>query len=295
MLTIPYRSWRSLVLPKSATRLQTGSIILVLSAVCASLAIFFAPYAGAVPGSIAQEYQTGSTDVSQGALLSLVSKGGASVTLANTGNSAMLLGVAANRPLVELSGGSEDGVQVVVGGSTGVLVTDLNGKITVGDKIAPSPIDGIGMKAINSSEVIGTAQADLSSIKTVTKYFAGSNGKKVAAKVGLLPVAVNVAYYTPSTGGSLSAYVPLFLQNVANTLAGRTVSPLRVLIGTGALLLAFATVIIMLYTAIRNGVISLGRNPLASDVLRSGMIDILLTAVGILLVGGIVVAAVLVA
>jgi hypothetical protein len=252
-------------------------------------------------GAISQSYQTSSTSITQGTLLSLASKGSTVVVPAGTSNAASLVGVAASKPLVELSTGTsssskQSSVQVAVGGITEALVSNLNGAVYVGDKITASPVNGIGMKATAASEIIGIAQTNLSSVTTVTKSFAGTNGKTVGAKVGLLPIAVNVAYYSAApAGGSISAFVPPFLQSLANSIAGKEVSPLRVLIGAMTLILGFATIVIMLYTGIRNGVISLGRNPLAADALRKGMADILITAVGILMVTGVVVAAVIAA
>jgi hypothetical protein len=249
-------------------------------------------------GAISQSYQTSSSAVAQGTLLSLTSRGSSVVVPAGSDNASNLVGIAASKPLLELSGnaGSQANVQVVVGGSTEVLVSNLNGPVNVGDKITASPVSGLGMKATYASEIVGVAQTNLSSVKTVTKSFVGISGGNITAKVGLLPIAVNVAYYSAApTGGSVSAFVPPFLQNLANSIAGKEVSPLRVLIGAITLVLGFATVVTMLYTGIRSGVISLGRNPLAADALRKGLIDILITAVGVLMVAGVIVAAVIAA
>ena len=44
------------------------------------------------------------------------------------------------------------------------------------------------------------------------------------------------------------------------------------------------TVVIMVQTAIRSGIISLGRNPLAQQTLRRGLRDALIAAVAVLVV-----------
>jgi hypothetical protein len=142
---------------------------------------------------------------------------------------------------------------------------------------------------------VGTAQKSLSSVKVATEQFKTTKGKRVTLHVGQLPVAINVAYYSAASSvGSFAGFVPPFVQNLANIVAGKAVSPLRVLIGTVALLLGFFTVALILYADVRNGVISLGRNPLAASVIRRGMVDILLAALGVLAVTGVVVAAVIV-
>lgn len=251
----------------------------------------------AATGAISQSYQTSSSNVSRGALLSLTSKGTTTVVPADSMAAPHLVGVATSKPLVELSSGNAgpSTVQVVVSGSTEVLVSDLNGPVKAGDKITASPIAGLGMKALSASEVVGVAQADLDSVKTVAKDYAGTHGGNVSAKVGLLPVAINVTYYSGVPSGSdVSAFVPMFLQKIANSVAGKAVSPLRVLLGAAVLLIGFTMIIIMLYVGIKSEVISIGRNPLASDVLRGGLLDILITAVGLVIVTGVIVAAVVI-
>ncbi|HUB93824.1 MAG TPA: hypothetical protein VMB52_04955 [Verrucomicrobiae bacterium] len=271
------------------TRLLHVGLLLLL------LMLSTAPVA-AQGGAISQAYQTSTSGINQGVLVSTVASGSTDVKPADTADASMLVGVAAEEPELELSssGKSKSSVQVVVGGSTEVLVSDANGAINAGDKIAVSPLAGIGMKATGAGEVVGTAQKALSSVKTVTQEAKGTNGQTITVHVGLIPVAINVVYYTAvSSGGTVSAYVPPFLQTVANTIAGKAVSPLRVLVGTVALLLGFFAVIIMLYVGVRSGVISLGRNPLAADALRRGMVDVLIAALGILVVTGVIVSAVI--
>lgn len=280
-----------------------GAIMLVFGTMTVLAVLILDPssaVAQSTTGAISQSYETNSTGISQGALLSLTSNGITAVAPASSSSASHLVGIAASKPLVELSSDSnarsQHRVQVVVSGSTDALVSDLNGAVYAGDKITASPVSGVGMKAIRAGEIVGIAQASLSSVKTVTETFDGTNGEPVAAKVGLLPIAVNVAYYSAAPiGGSLAAFVPPFLQSLANSIAGKAVSPLRVLTGTVALILGFVTIAIMLYAGIRSGVISLGRNPLAADTLRKGMVDILITAVGILVVTGVIVTAVIAA
>ena len=252
--------------------------------------LFSTSTAHATPAGISQSYSTSSTNIAQGALLSLTSKNGNSVEPATPGNVNRLVGVAADKPLVELSKGDSRSVSVVVSGSTKALVTDLNGTIKTGDKITISPISGIGMKASDATEVIGTAQADFSAVTATTQKVEGQNGNNETVHVGLLPIAVNVAYYSASSSkGALSSFVPPFMQSLANSLAGKQVSPLRVLIGTLALLFGFLTVISMLYASIRSGVTSIGRNPLAEKALRKGLVDVVIAAIGLLIVTAVIV------
>lgn len=253
-----------------------------LGAVLAS-GIFWLPTAAA-DSAISQSYSTNSTNISQGTLISLAASNSSFVVPASTSsNIDNLIGVAASKPLIELSEGGKSGVQVVVSGTTSAMVSDINGTVKVGDRIAPSPIEGIGMKATHSSEIVGTAQANLSNVPTLQKTVDGTDGKTVTITVGLVPIGVSVAYYSAvGSQGNSSSYVPSFLQAAANAVTGRQVSPLRVLFGAMALLLGFVSVTVMLYASIRNGVISLGRNPLAEIALRRGLIDVIIAGAGVL-------------
>lgn len=255
-----------------------------------------APNANAAAGSsaIAQGYSANSNNIGQGALVSIISSGSGSVEPANSNNATNLIGVAADRPVIELSGGSGSTIQVVVNGTTQALVSDVNGTVKVGDKITPSPVSGIGMKANSSAEIVGTALKDLSSVAKTKETVTNKQGKQVTIHVGLLPIAVNVAYYSASAGaGAVSSLVPPFLQNLANSVTGRQVSALRVLLGFIALILGFTIAVVMLYVSIRSDMISIGRNPLAESALRRGLVDVIVAAIGVLLVTAVIVYAVL--
>ncbi len=243
------------------------------------------PVSAASTGAISQSYTAASSNIAQGTLLSLTSSGSGTVEPAQAGTTATnLVGVAAQSPLVELSDAGKNSVQVVVSGSTLALVSDINGPVVVGDKITISPLDGIGMKATQSGATIGVAQTSLSSVTTATRTVSGKDGHQVSIKVGLVPVAVNVTYYPAAQSGSLSTIVPPVLQSAANSLAGRQVAPVRVLLAALALVLGFIITVVMLTTSIRSEIVSLGRNPLARRTLLRALIDVLIAACGVLLV-----------
>lgn len=276
-------------LPVSGNVLRRFSALTLL---CSIVALSVStPVLGTTTGAISQNYETNTTGITAGELLSLSSAGSSIVEPANsTIDSSRLIGVAADKPLLELSGKANSSVQVVVGGTSAALVSDINGTVKVGDKITTSPVSGVGMKAVSSAEVVGIAQANLTAVPTVTRSVAGTNGKNVQIKIGLLPVAVVVEYYSvTSAAGTASSFVPLFMQDLANQLTGKQVSPLRILIGAVLLIMGFAAVTFMLYVAIRSGIISIGRNPLAEPALRKGLVDVIIAALGVLTVTAVVV------
>jgi hypothetical protein len=251
----------------------------------AAIALIYFVLAPAIPvaaaGAISQSYATDSKDVAKGALISATAGRAGNVELANsTTNVSKLLGIAADKSLVEFTTEGKANIQVVTSGTAQALVSDINGSVKAGDKITASPVSGIGMKAIFATEVVGTAQADLSSVTTVKQQVAGLEGNQEQISVGLLPVSVGIGYYSPPGGaGNAASFVPGILQSLANTVAGRPVSPVRVLFATAIMLLGFAIAGMMLNTAIRGGMTSIGRNPLAERVVRQGVREIVVAAI----------------
>lgn len=244
----------------------------------------------AAAGTISQTYHADTNNISQGALVSLSGAGNDTVELANSGNVKNLVGIATTKPILEISGGANTTVPVAVSGSAETLVSDINGTIKTGDKITASPVSGIGMKATASTEVVGTAQANLGSSAITEETVKKADGKNATIEVGMVPIAVATAYYSVQTSngqGVISSFLPPFLQTVADAVAGKHVSPLKLLLGTTALLLGFIIAIVMLYSSIRTNIASIGRNPLAQGALRKGFVDVVIAAIGILIIASI--------
>jgi hypothetical protein len=215
-----------------------------------------------------------------GTLVDLKTGTANAVEKATSARAPQLLGVVASKPLVALGNGPNE-AQVVVSGATPTLVSSLNGNISVGDKITASPIQGIGMKAGTSTEIVGTAESNLSDDIIATRQVKDNNGKTVSVKIGVIAVQVGVSYYT-APESKLNDLIPPFLVNLASIIAGKFISPVRVLVAFGCLLVGFIITGIMLQAGVRAGIISLGRNPLAAKSLRRSLIDVLATSLGLL-------------
>jgi hypothetical protein len=245
-------------------------------------ALIALPVSASAAGAISQGFQTTSSAIMPGTILSFGPAQG-QVQPATSNNVLDLVGIASPESLVELSSGSKN-IQVVVSGLTDALVSNVNGSIKAGDKVTASPFSGVGMKATGPTEIVGVAQASLSSEKVVQQSVTAKNGKMQTITVGSVPLQVNVAYYSTSQGGSSSIYVPPVLQSIANAITGEQVSPLRVLASALTLVLGFGTVGIILYTSIKSSITAIGRNPLANLAVRKGLVDVLIMATGILAV-----------
>lgn len=257
------------------TAAQRSLRIPIVLAVCLFLLIFAGSTTGYAQSTgnaaIAQGFVADGTldDFVTGALVSVKNGGNNAVELANEENATQLVGVVSKTPLVALSNGEAE-VQVIINGTVSALVSDINGAVKAGDKITVSPIAGVGMRATANAQVVGTAQADLDSVSTTSQTIKDSSGDNRTVHLGRVPLQVNVSYYQSETSG----LVPPFIQGVANSLAGRPVSLIRILVCSILLLLAFATSAIVLYTSVRSGIISIGRNPLAAKAIRRGILQV---------------------
>ena len=229
--------------------------------------------------SISQGFQTKESNIVPGALVSLEPKSQNTVQLANTDRVPQLVGVVADHSLIELSAATSQQVQVVISGTTSALVSNINGDIKSGDKITASPINGVGMKATESMLVIGTAQADLSSISTNEQAVTDKSGKVQSVRTGLLPVQVSITYYVAPDKKS---FIPTFLYQIAQSIAGRDVSVARVLLSFLILLAGFVSASILLFSSVQSSIISIGRNPLSEGAVHKSMLEVGLTSIGIL-------------
>lgn len=265
----------------SKRRFSTSLIVLVF------LACFISPTIFAQGNSsISQGFTTTEPNISPAALVSLKKGNNSTIELSTTANAERLAGVVGDKPLIELSGGG-NGIQVVTSGLTLALVSDINGSVVNGDKITASPIEGVGMKATESSVIVGTAQRNLSSVENEVRTVTDKNGRKEKVHIGLLAVQVSVASYT--VPNKESTFVPSFLQQIANNVSGRNVSPMRVLVAAVILLLLFVSITVLLYSAVRSSIISIGRNPLSESAVRKSLFQVGLTVLAVLLFASLVI------
>lgn len=210
-----------------------------------------------------------------------------SVELAAPDTADRIAGIAVQSPLLAITGSGQE-VQVVLNGSAEVLVSDINGDIHAGDKITASPIAGVGMLATSDGRIVGTAKADFDAAKAQTKTVTDIHDNPHQVHVGAVPLQVGLAYFQNQS----SSFLPPFLQSLANNIAGKQVSVVRILICLILFLAALISLSVLVYSAVRSAMISLGRNPLASGNIRRSLYQVGLITLTVW--GGVLVASYLV-
>lgn len=238
----------------------------------ASLLLFFSNTVTANAAAISQDFQTTEANIAVGALVSLKPGAPNGIELASQENAEKLVGVVGNNPLIALTEAQTKSVQVVTNGVTTALVSNVNGEVNVGDAITASPIAGVGMKAAAGSVVIGTAQANLASMTTSERTITDTNGESHTVIIGSMPVQISITFFAGSSNNQ--SFMPEFLQDFSNVIAGKEVSPVRVLISTVILLLSFVSIAVLLYASVRSSIISIGRNPLSEVSVRKSLFQI---------------------
>lgn len=217
--------------------------------------------AGASSANISRSYK-GDGGIVNGSIVSLDPKRSDYVQPANTGNGSRLLGVAVASDDSLLAVDATPGeIQVATSGNATVLVSDVGGKIAVGDQISVSPFNGVGMKAAIGSRVVGLAQTGFD------KNTAGASMQSVTGKDGKTSrIAVGFARVTIAIGSNADdpQYENLNgLQRFARSVTGRTIPTSRVVISLVVVVVSLLALITLVYAAVYSSIISIGRNPLA--------------------------------
>lgn len=205
---------------------------------------------------------------------SLVARKDDGVVLADTTNINTLLGVVVTAQDYLVNIDSTKTVQVITNGAALTLVSDINGEVRTGDPLTASPIEGVAMKATESTKVLGIAQADLSTADQIQKErIKDKYGKSKEVKIGRIAVDVNVLDLKINSGNNSD--VVNGLQTVASSAAGKQVSTLRAVIAFVVLLLALALSVIVLYSGVSSSIRSIGRNPLSKRFVIQGLIQVI--------------------
>lgn len=176
-------------------------------------------------------------------------------------------------------------ISVQTDGVVDTLVSTVTGDIRVGDHIAPSSIVGFGAKSGNSGWTVGIAQGSLDSHTkgAVKSVVTDSSGAKHEVYVANIPVEINVTYFNPQEQTEQKTTpVPSRVQAIADSLAGRQASQVAVILSFLLLLAGFVIAGIIVNAAVRSGISSTARQPLARQAIAGRMLQSFAMALGIL-------------
>lgn len=246
------------------------------------LTIILAFAGSVVAQSVLQGYNS-DENLQKGMLIALKEDDERKIVAVTDKNVDKFKGVVVNKNDSPVTISSEDQEYFVASiGPYEVLVTDENGPIKKGNYVSISSSSGIGALALESQEyVIGIATSDFNgggdSIGS-----AGAEGKK--ANVGRINVDVALAK-NPNAKSPQKDKIPDAIQKLARAVADKSVSNVRIYIGMAIFIAAALIAGTMMYSGVRNTIISIGRNPLSKASIYKGLIQVILLALIIFIVG----------
>lgn len=235
--------------------------------------------------AVAKGYNTEDSDLRPGMVVAIDATStvdNPKVERSSTDNSERTIGVVASEDssTVSISSG-EKKVLVETDGEVEVYVSDINGEVKQGDLLEVSPLKGILMKADkNDGIIIGIALED-SALPENESYTRDINGDDKQTTI-ISKVRISLDQKAIST---ITQKEDSSLEKLGKSIVGKEVSEIRVIVA----IILFVMVLIaeggIIYGAVSSAITSLGRNPLAKDVIRSEVLRVILVAMGVLVIG----------
>ncbi len=259
--------------------------VVVVAAVGVSLPVMAEGYGG---GSV-QGYAA-DTPLDNGTIVQLTGKDSNRVKVSTQAELQNMFGVTVDRNQLSVTlsnGGLENEVFVAASGTYNVLVSTQAGPIATGDYVTLSSINGIAMKAgTEEKTVFGRANGSFDGKgvtlgETTLKDDSGKTIKTVT--LGQIPVTIDIR--SNPNDKSTKAEVPDFLKRIGQAIAEKEVSPIRIYLSMAITAVSIIAAIAILYSGIRSGVISIGRNPMSKKSIFRALIEIILTSILILIIG----------
>lgn len=270
--------------------MKVSRIILSLAVVVvATTAISLPVLADGYGGGSVQGYSA-DTPLDTGAIVQLTGKDSNRVKISTQSELQNMFGVTVDRNqlAVTLSNGSlENEVFVAASGTYNVLVSTQGGPIVSGDYVTLSSVNGVAMKAgTEEKTVFGRANGsfDGKGITLGQTSLKDPSGKTIkSVTLGQIPVTIDIKK-NPNEK-STKVEVPDILKRLGQAIAEKEVSPIRIYLSMAITAVSIIAAIAILYSGVRNGVISIGRNPMSKKSIFRALIEIILTSILILIIG----------
>jgi hypothetical protein len=265
-------------------------IILSLAAVVAIAGSVVLPASAVTYGGGGVQGYSAETPLDNGTIVQLAGKDSKSVKVATQSELQNMFGVTVDRnqqPLTLTNENLKNEVFVAVSGTYNVLVSTQGGSIAVGDYVTLSSINGVAMKAsAEQKTVFGRAVGsfDGKGVTLGTTSLKDTTGK-ANKTVTLGQVAVTIDIRRNPIEKSTKSDLPDFLQRIGQAIAEKEVSPIRIYLSMGITAVSLIAAIAVLYSGVRSGVISIGRNPMSKKSIFRALLEVILTSILILIIG----------
>lgn len=230
------------------------------------------------------------TALDNGTIVQLTGKDSNRVKIASQAELQNMFGVTVDRNLLSMTitnEGLQNETFVAASGTYNVLVSTQAGPIAAGDYVTLSAVNGVAMKAgTEEKTVFGRANGSFDGNgvvlgQTTLKDTGGQANKTV--KIGSIPVTIDIK--SNPNEKSTKAEVPEFLERIGQAIAEKEVSPIRIYLSMAITAVSLVSALVVLYAGVRNGVISIGRNPMSKKSIFRALLEVILTTFLILIIG----------
>jgi hypothetical protein len=267
------------------SRIIVSLAVIVGAAVAVCLPVFADNNGGGGVQSYAAD-----APIDTGTIVQLTGANANRVKVATQAQLQNMFGVVVDRnqlPVTLSSGGLDNETFVAVSGTYNVLVSTQAGPIAAGDYITLSAVNGVAMKAGTAEKtVFGRAVGAFDGKgvtlgSTILKDTTGKTNQTVT--LGSVPVTIDIKH-NPNDK-STKVNVPEVLQRIGLAIAEKQVSPVRIYLSMAITAVSIIAAIAILYSGVRNSMISIGRNPMSKKSIFRALIEIILTSILILIIG----------
>jgi hypothetical protein len=255
-----------------------------VSLVLAGLLVILSGSRGAGAQDVTQGYLT-DKPLQNGIVVRLAPDSKAKVEALKQEQETDMLGVvvSSSESPVSISDPGEQQVFVATIGQYSVLVSTQNGPIKSGDSVVISSLGGVSMKSDDMHKVlVGKALESFADNSDAESHVKLKNGQQVA--LGRIKVDLAISR-NPGYAGDTVAGVPRFLSRAAHAVTDKPVTALRIYAGLGVMFVCLAVAGAILYSGIRSGMTSIGRNPLAKKSILRNLITVTLMSLIVVSIG----------
>lgn len=232
--------------------------------------------------SIGEEYTSQSSFV-DGTLVSIDKDNTETVVASNFNNDDYVVGVAQSKEsnLVTISRNYAS-TTVAISGEVSILVSNVNGNIRQGEILTASWVDGVAMKMQDNSNarIIGIALEDFDSEAAKTySDIEIPNDTPRDLQIGYIKIRISAGEAYAAQNSTLN--IGGFLEE----LTGKDISDFRLATGFLVFISSLIVASVFIYSSIKGSFISFGRNPLASNSIYGGLLQVSTISVTVIAVG----------
>ncbi len=270
--------------------MKLSRIVLNVAASISLAAAVIVPVAAETYGGGSVQGYAADAPLDTGTIVQLSGEGTKRVKVATQSELQKMFGVTVDKsrlPLTLSNEELENETYVAVSGTYNVLVSTQGGSIVAGDYVTLSSINGVAMKASTEEKtVFGRAVGSFDGKgvtlgMTTLKDDQGNANKTVT--FGSMPVTIDIR--SNPNEKSTKVNVPEVLERIGQAIAEKQVSPIRIYLSMAITAISIIAAIAILYSGVRNSMISIGRNPMSKKSIFRALLEIILTSILILIIG----------